>query len=124
MALWGPKLIARRAAVDTWKMLKPDFASQPGDASGCVTHDEKGNAVWNQSPDTETLPVLVERLGLTVAKDEAPVDALDIKRVPAEAGFDPYESGLVEKTESKPRPDLRELSNIIKMRNQRGNDNK
>jgi hypothetical protein len=105
-------------------MRKPDFASQPGDASGHVTHDVKGNAVWNQSPDTETVPVLVERLGLTVVKDEAPVDALGIKRVPAEAGFDPYESGLVEKTQSIPRPDLRELSKIIKMRNQRGDDNK
>jgi hypothetical protein len=105
-------------------MRKPDFASQSGDASGYVTHDVKGNALWNQSPDTETLPVLVERLGLTVAKDEVPVDALNIKRVPAEAGFDPYESGLVEKTQSNPRPDLRALSQIIKMRNQRGDDDK
>jgi hypothetical protein len=122
MALRG--LVARRAVLDTWKMRKPDFASQPGDASGYVTHDEKGNAVWNQSPDTETLPVLVERLGLTVVEDEAPVDALGIKRVPAEGGFDPYESGLVEKTQSIPRPNLRELSKIIKMRNQGGDDDK
>lgn len=105
-------------------MRKPEFASQAGDASGYVTHDVKGNAVWNQSPETETLPVLVERLGLTVVKDEAPVDPLAIKKVPAEAGFDPYESGLVEKTQSNPRIDLRELSQIIKMRNQRGDDNK
>jgi hypothetical protein len=59
-----------------------------------------------------------------VVKDEAPVDAHGVKRVPAETGFDPYESGLVEKTQSVPRPDLRELSKLIKMRNQSGDDDK
>jgi hypothetical protein len=57
-----------------------------------------------------------------VINDEAPDGAPGIKKVPAEAGFDPYESGLVEKTQSLPRPDLRELSAIIKLRNQSGDD--
>lgn len=98
-------------------MRKPESARP---ASGHVTHDEKGNAVWHLSRDGETPSARVKRLGLAVATDKHPVDAGKIKRVAAEFGFDPYDSGLVEKTKNPQRHDLRKLSQVTKLRKQRG----
>ena len=84
-------------------MRKPELAPRPSSSSGHVSHDHKGNATWHWSSDGDTPSERVRRLGLSVTADERPVASTGIKMVPAEFGFDPYDSGLVIKSQRAPK---------------------
>jgi hypothetical protein len=105
---------------DTAKMRKPDLAPGGSASSGRVTRDDKGNAVWQWSGKVDTPTVQVKRLGLSVADDNATLPGrVNIKRVAASAGIDPYDSGLVEKDAPVKKRNLRELSRWLEMRKNR-----
>jgi hypothetical protein len=108
---------------DTAKLRKADLARRGTDSTGRVTRDDKGNAVWQWSGRVDTPTVQVKRLGHSVADDNATLPGrVNIKRVAASAGIDPYDSGLVEKDPPVKKRDLRELSRWIEMRKIRGED--
>ena len=83
----------------TKKMRKPQLDPRPASPSGHVGHDHKGNATWHWSSDGDTPSERIRRLGLAVTADERAVNSTGIKMVSAEFGFDPYDSGLVIKSE-------------------------
>jgi hypothetical protein len=108
---------------DTAKLRKTDLARRGTDSSGRVTRDDKGNAVWQWSGKVDTPTVQVKRLGLSVADDNVTLPGrVNIKRVAASAGIDPYDSGLVEKDAPVKKRNLRELSRWLEMRKNRGED--
>jgi hypothetical protein len=84
---------------DTAKMRKPDFASKVTEPSGRVTRDAKGNAVWKWAGNADELPAALIDAGLSVTGEAPPAAATS--KVPttlAKSGYDPYQSGRVEKT--------------------------
>jgi hypothetical protein len=116
-------MMGRNAVDDATKMRKPDLAPGRSASSGRVIRDDKGNAVWQWSGKVETPTVQVKRLGLSVAEDNATLPGrVNIKRVPASAGIDPYDSGLVEKDAPVKKRDLRQLSRWVEMRKNLGKD--
>jgi hypothetical protein len=108
---------------DTAKLRKPALPPGGSASSGRVTRDDKGNAVWQWSGKVDTPTVQVKRLGLSVADDNVTLPGrVNIKRVAASAGIDPYDSGLVEKDAPVKKRNLRELSRWLEMRKNRGED--
>ncbi len=81
--------------------------------SGHVTHDDRGNAVWSWDSQTE---YAVNPVDLAVVAD-ANENRSMVERSSNYAGFNPYQSGLVQKEARAPRRDLRELSRWIEQRN-------
>lgn len=111
--------------VDTVKLKRPVFGGASSGVSGRVDHDDRGNAVWQWADDTAVAPL--EHSGLAIIDDEQPLPLATAKlnRVAAKAGYNPYESGLIERTRVAPRKrDLRELSRWIELRKLRGEDTK
>jgi hypothetical protein len=111
--------------VDTVKLRRPVFAGTSAAVSGRVGHDDRGNAVWEWARDRVDAPL--ESTGLAIVEDEQPLPLATVKlnKVAAKAGYNPYESGLIEKKKvaSKKR-DLHELSRWIEQRKLRGEDTK
>jgi hypothetical protein len=113
----------RATVVDTAKMRRPAFASGTSEPSGCVTRDDRGNAVWQWSRDSEALPPQANHPGLSVADDApSPTDSLKSNKVAARSGYDPYQSGLIEKAKRANRLDLRELSRRIEFQKKKRNE--
>jgi hypothetical protein len=123
MTLENHGLTRRNTMNDSTKMPKPDLAPEGHDRTGRVTRDDKGNAVWQWSRNIETPTVQVKRLGLSVAEDNATLPGrVNIKRVAASSGIDPYDSGLVEKDTHVKKRNLQDLSRWVEMRKKLGED--
>lgn len=105
--------------VDTIKMRRPNFSVVRSTPSGRVAHDDRGNAVWQWAKD-DRLRVALENPGLSLADEEPPPSSLvTLKRVNAVKGYNPYESGLLDKAQAPPRKrDLRELSKWLERQKQ------
>ena len=89
--------------------------------TGRVTHDDRGNAIWEFRPDAPNVATL-DAPGVRIL-DPAPTvgrGAREGQRVRPGAGYNPYESGLFENTQSRRRRDLRALSRWIEQQNQLG----
>jgi hypothetical protein len=106
-------------------MRRPEFGVVGEGVSGRVGHDDRGNAVWEWARDRVDAPLA--HTALSIVEDEQPLPLATVKlnKVAAKAGYNPYESGLIErkKVASKKR-DLRELSRWIEQRKLRGADTK
>jgi hypothetical protein len=103
--------------VDTAKMRRPDFASESSVPSGSVTHDERGNAVWQWAGDVRDVPTALVDAGLSLTGSSAsPTDPANVATTPARSGYDPYASGLIEKSKRARKRDLRALSREIEKR--------
>ncbi len=82
--------------------------------TGRVTHDDRGNAVWEFRPDAPDVATL-DAPGVRIL-DAAPTVGRGARHgQPArpESGYDPYESGPVDQTGFRRRRDLRALSHWI-----------
>jgi hypothetical protein len=112
---------------DTAKMRRPEFGGANAGVTGRVGHDDRGNAVWEWAREPDAIPL--ESTGLAIIEDEAPLPLATVKinvnKVAAKSGYNPYESGLIEKKNvvAKKR-DLRELSRWIELKKMRGEDTK
>jgi hypothetical protein len=107
------------AVVDTVKQRKPDFASVKSSPSGCVSRDDRGNAVWQWGRGREEMHGNVNHLGLTVGDDSQPPDT---NSQPLKSVGNPYNSGPVEHTRRGARQDLRALSRQIEQQRKRAKD--
>jgi len=96
------------------------------DKPGKIAFDERGNAVYEwhdqalteESEDGERARNKALRYhGLSLVDDEPPKDA-PIQQNPKglRVGYNPYESGLLEKKERRKKKDLRELSKWVETR--------
>jgi len=95
----------------------------PGEKPGKVAFDARGNAIYQWGDDRLTDDGATgERLrdqaldyaGLAIADDEAPLNA-PIRANPkgVRIGYNPYESGLLTRRQTKRKRDLHELSKWI-----------
>ena len=114
--------------VDTIKMRRPVFAdTDTGEGlqrgvTGRVERDDRGNAVWHWAREAAAAP-LEHTGGLAIVDDERPLPAANVKlnKGAVRGGYDPYESGLIERKKVAPKKrDLKELSRWIEMRRARG----
>lgn len=96
------------------------------DRPGEIAFDDRGNAVYqwknrDLTGDSEQADELrreaLKYEGLAIVDDEPPPEGM-IRANPkgARLGYNPYESGMLEKKARKPKTDLRELSRWIEMK--------
>ena len=96
--------------------------------TGRVQFDDRGNAIWEWSVATGSFgrDVSTSRLkkldhpGLSIAEDSpTPVETARRNPLGAVRGYDPYDSGQLDKKKAPPRKkDLRRLGEWIKLRKQ------
>jgi len=98
--------------------------------TGRVTHDERGNAIWEwagtadaRRPESATQKLKkLENPTLSLA-DDAPTSFDGVKHNPLGTvkGYSPYDSGLLHKKEPPRRKDLKRLSEWMKLKKQAAN---
>ena len=110
--------------VDTLKKWRPVLVGAATPATGRVEHDDRGNAVWEWARDPAEAPP--DNTGLAIVDEPPPpLRAVRLNRVAAVAGYNPYESGLIDRSRAKPKKrNMRELSRWIEQRKQRGETTK
>lgn len=100
--------------------------------SGRVTHDERGNAVWQWAVTTGALAIesathklkKLDNPTLSLVDDAPPSPVAEtVKKNPLGTvkGYSPYDSGLLEKKETPRKKDLRRLSEWLKLKKQAEN---
>jgi hypothetical protein len=99
---------------------------------GRIAFDERGNAVyaWNDerlSEDGEegerARRSALDHPGLSFVEEEQPADTpIRNNAKGARLGYNPYESGLLQRKATAPKRDLRELSKWIEMKKRVGNN--
>lgn len=105
---------------------KVDVSNAKAAKAGKIGFDERGNALfeWNDdrlTEDSDTGERLrskaLDHPGLSLMEEEQPADA-PIRPNPKglRQGYNPYESGMLEKKEWKRKRDLRELSKWIEQK--------
>ena len=101
---------------DTAEMESPGTVQLRAMTTGRVVRDERGNAVWKWARAFGELRRL-ENPGLTVV-DGQPQDPASgqPRSVGGKSGYNPYESGLIEKQARARKRDLRKLSQAIEQR--------
>jgi hypothetical protein len=107
---------------------KKSAAAKP---TGRVTHDDRGNAIWEWAVTTgkfttETSTQRLQRLDnptLALA-DDAPTPVEVVKRNPhgTAKGYSPYDSGLLDKKDVPRKKDLQKLSEWLKLKKQAANN--
>ncbi len=115
---------------DTVSALKRDTVAN--NQSGRVTHDDRGNAVWQWASATGSFNTdatsgrlkKLDNSSLSIV-DDAPPAAVSVQTNPLGTvkGYSPYDSGVLEK-KSAPRKktDLRKLSEWLKLKKQAENN--
>jgi hypothetical protein len=84
--------------VDTAKLRRPDFSTAVSKPSGRVVRDSRGNAVWEWSRESEALEAQLTPADTAVAEvATAEPKKIRVNKAAAKAGYNPYESGLIEK---------------------------
>jgi hypothetical protein len=95
--------------------------------SGRVTHDDRGNAIWEWAvtsgpipPNTRQRLKKLDNPTLSLADDApSPVDVVRKNPLGTVKGYSPYDSGLLESRNKAPRKkDLRRLSEWLQLKKQ------
>jgi hypothetical protein len=104
--------------VDTAKLRKPGFLPLEGPASGRVTRDELGNAIWEWDGKREETEGSFQHVGLAI-EGQTPEPEVTVVKGRAKSGYDPYQMPKSPNpTVEKPKPakrDLRALSKHIEL---------
>jgi hypothetical protein len=104
--------------VDTAKRRKPGFIPLEGSASGRITRDDLGNAIWEWDGKREETNGSFQHLGLSIEGHE-PAPEVQVPKSRSKIGYDPYQMPKSPNpTAEKPKPakkDLRALSRHIEL---------
>ena len=88
---------------------------------GRIEFDELGNAIWvpnKGASGSDVMRLLLDDPNLAFSADynQGSDKRIQQNKLGVKKGYDPYDSGLLEKKEWKKKKDLRRLSNWIKSR--------
>jgi hypothetical protein len=92
-------------------------ASESLSDAGRIEFDDRGNAIWKPRPELtadEAVRRLMDHPSLTIAPDATAGQAkIEVNPQGLRAGYDPLNSGTLEKRQWRKKKDLRKLSEWI-----------